>query len=203
MPILVFFVIFAVWLMYEIKKSNKKSEQKYNDFLEEEHKANSVRKQNIDNLAYLTIPYDTLPFDENAAPPIATYQNKLLALKEQCILNLTGYTNTELKLQYGAPNLELLTEYDTNFTTLARNLARWGDALYEQERLTEAKQVLEYGIQIQTDVSSNYITLARIYLMEERIDDIYALMEQAGSLKTLMKDSIIKQLQQLLSETDA
>lgn len=203
MPILVFFVIFAVWLMYEIKKSNKKSEQKFNDFLEEEHKANSVRRQNIDNLAYLTIPYDALPFDEDAAQPVVSCQNAILALKEKRILNLTGYTNTELKLQYGAPNLELLTEYDTNFTTLARNLARWGDALYEQKRLTEAKQVLEYGIQIQTDVSSNYITLARIYLMEERIDDIYALMEQAGNLKTLMKDSIIKQLQQLLSETDA
>ena len=202
MPILTFFVIFAVWLMYEIKKSTKKSEQKFNDFLEEEHRADSVRRQNIDNLAYLIIPYDTLPFDEAAAAPIAAYQNTLLALKEKRILNLTGYTNTELKLQYGAPNLDLLTEYDNNFTTLARNVARWGDALYEQERLTEAKQVLEYGIQIQTDVSSNYITLARIYLAEERIDDIYTLMEQAGSLKTLMKDSIIKQLQQLLSATD-
>lgn len=203
MPILVFFVIFAVWLMYEIKKSNRKSEQKFNEFLEEERRADAVRKQNIDDLAYLAIPYDTLPFDETTVPPITGYQNAILALKEKRILNLTGYTNTELKLQYGAANLELLSEYDTNFTTLARNLARWGDALYEQKQLTEAIQVLEYGIQIQTDVSSNYITLARIYLMEERIDDIYALMEQAGSLKTLMKDSIIKQLQQLLSETDA
>ena len=203
MPILVFFVIFAVWLMYEIKKSNRKSEQKFNEFLEEERRADAVRKQNIDDLAYLAIPYDTLPFDETTVPPITGYQNAILALKEKRILNLTGYTNTELKLQYGAANLELLSEYDTNFTTLARNLARWGDVLYEQKQLTEAIQVLEYGIQIQTDVSSNYITLARIYLMEERIDDIYALMEQAGSLKTLMKDSIIKQLQQLLSETDA
>lgn len=203
MPILVFFVIFAVWLMYEIKKSNKKSEQKFNEFLEEEHRADSVRKQNIDNLAYLTIPYDELPFDETAIQPIDRYQTAILALKEQRILNLTGYTNTELKLQYGAANLELLSEYDTNYTTLARNVARWGDSLYEQGRLTEAKQVLEYGIRIQTDVSSNYVTLARIYLAEERIDDIYSLMEQAGSLKTLMKDSIIRQLQQLLSATDA
>ena len=38
-------------------------------------------------------------------------------------MHLTGYTNTDLKLEYGAPNIKLLSAYDQRYTTLARTLA--------------------------------------------------------------------------------
>ena len=34
------------------------------------------------------------------------------ALKEKKILNLSGFTNTDLKLEYGVGNLTDLTDYD-------------------------------------------------------------------------------------------
>ena len=44
------------------------------------------------------------------------------ALKEKKILNLSGFTNTDLKLEYGVGNLTELTDYDNNYVTLSRSL---------------------------------------------------------------------------------
>lgn len=200
MPIFIFFVIFALWSMYEIRKSSATHQARRDAFWDNERAANDVRRQDISQLNYITIPFDLLPFNESATPPVLTYQNNIKELKDRRILNLTGYTNTELKFQYGAANLQDLTEYDENFTKLASNLARWGQALYDSGNLADAKTIFEYGISIHTDVSNNYLTLGRIYLSEDRIDAIYELMEQASDLKTLMKDSIIQHLRELLEQ---
>ncbi len=200
MPLFAFFVIFALWSMYEIRRSTAAGRKKSEEFWKQEREADNVRKQDISNLDYISIPFDKLPFNDSPELPARTYQDNILKLKDKKILNLTGYTNTELKLQYGAANLEALTEYDTNFTKLASNIARWGQNLYESGNLKDAITVLEYGIHIGTDVSSNYLTLGQIYLNQDRTDSIYDLIDQAGDLRTLMKDSILKHLRELLEQ---
>ena len=114
------------------------------------------------------------------------------------ILNLTGISNTELKLSYGAANLTELTEYDDNFTTLIKAIASLGHALIDNNDTADALSFLEYGISIGSDISSNYIDLAIIYAATDRFDDIRKLKEKAGMLKSLSRDNIIEQLNNML-----
>ena len=110
----------------------------------------------------------------------------------------TGISNTELKLSYGAANLTELTEYDDNFTTLIKAIASLGHALIDNNDTADALSFLEYGISIGSDISSNYIDLAIIYAATDRFDDIRKLKEKAGMLKSLSRDNIIEQLNNML-----
>ena len=123
--------------------------------------------------------------------------NTITGLKDKKILNLTGISNTELKLSYGAANLTELTEYDDNFTTLIKAIASLGHALIDNNDTADALSFLEYGISIGSDISSNYIDLAIIYAATDRFDD-RKLKEKAEMLKSLSRDNIIGQLDNML-----
>ena len=200
MPFFIFFVIFCLWLMYELRKNTRLHKKRSDAFWEAERQADNTRKKDISHLAYLTIPFDERPLQESLPDQVKRYQDAILALKDQPILNLGGLTNTELKSTYGAANLDALTICDTNYTTLVSNLARLGTYYYEQGDDERARKLLEYGILIGTDVSSNYVTLAHIYLKQNETDRIYDLMEQISDSHSLMKDSILQKLHALLAE---
>ena len=202
MPLFILFAIFALWLLYRIRQSNKLEQQRRDQFWQEEHEADNVRRQDISNLNYITIDYNALPFEDSALEPVKSYQNTILSLKDETILNLTGYTNTELKKMYGAPNLPELTEYDSNYTKLVSTLARWGKYCYEQNQLHQAKSIFEYGIQLGTDVSFNYTLLAEIYQSEGNAKQIQKLVNQAKQLRSLSKNTILTQLQAILNDMD-
>ena len=120
--------------------------------------------------------------------------NTITGLKDKKILNLTGISNTELKLSYGVANLTELTEYDDNFTTLIKAIASLGHALIDNNDTADALSFLEYGISIGSDISSNYIDLCNnICFATDRFDDIRKLKEKAGMLKSLSRDNIIEQ----------
>ena len=57
---------------------------------------------------------DALPDNERAEE----YRSLLTSLSTQPVVNLTGFTNTDLKLEYGTANITCLTEYDQNYTLL-------------------------------------------------------------------------------------
>ena len=194
-------VILSLFGLYKIHQSSKMDQQKRDQFWEEEREADNVRRQDISSLDYLTIPYDLLPFDESAKEPVKTYQSTLYKLQSQKILNLTGYTNTELKKLYGPANLPDLMEYDANYTLLCRTIAQWGKFCYDSDDFENARTLFEYGIQIHTDVSYNYILLAKIYQMQNEPDKIKDLIQIAQTLRSLMKESILKQLNELSGET--
>lgn len=200
MPFIIFFAIFCLWLMYELKKNTRLHKKRSDAFWETERQADATRKKDISHLAYLTIPFDELPLHEALPDQIKRYQDAILALKDQPILNLSGQTNTELKSTYGAANLDALSICDSNYTTLVSNLARLGTYYYEQGDDVRARKLLEYGILIGTDVSSNYVTLARIYLKQNETDRIYDLMAQISESHSLLKDSILQKLHALLAE---
>lgn len=193
------FAILAFIFMMFVKYTNSRDKHKSEDFLERESKANSTRKQSLDNLDYITIPIDSLPFYENATGEILRCQNVILSLSEKHIVNLSGKTNTDLKLEYGAANLPALTEYDNNFAELTGTIVKWAAALTDEGHEEDAVRVLEYGIQCNTDVSSNYLILADYYASKGDIRKIRTLRTRAMLLHTLMKDKIISKLDDLIS----
>ena len=187
------FVTFLVWLSIKLRKTNKKDDS----FWQREAEANNVRKQTLDNLDYITIPIDSLPFFYGIDKNLEELQNTITSLSSCTIVNLSNYTNRELKLMYGPGNLADLTEYDQNFTLLVRTLHKWGEQLSTLGYEKEAIQVLEYAVSIKSDVTAGYLLLGKLYLKQGQPQKLDTLLSAASSLDTLLKDSLIKQLKTL------
>lgn len=119
----------------------------------------------------------------------------LHSLSTRKIVNLTGYTNTDLKLSYGTANITCLTEYDQNYTLLVSTLQKWAEALYRGGAKKECRQVLEYAVSIGTDVSHTYFLLADLYDEEGESDLKCSLIEKASGLSSLSSKVIVRTLQ--------
>ncbi len=199
-PFFASFIVFCVWLGYEIHKSRNKAEQASYDFWEKEAKANNTRKKSLDNLDYIKIPFDSLP--TNACvddPTIYECWETLKILSENPIVNFTGISNTDLKLMYGAPNIDLLSRYDQNFTILVRTLQKLSQALYERGCLKEACQILEFAVSVRTDITGSYKLLASIYQQTGQSDKIYDLIPIAENLNTSLSKRIVSMLEEFTS----
>jgi hypothetical protein len=192
-------IIFIIWLQYEIRKSKRLSEKGNEDYWKLENQANLTRRSDISNLDYLTIPIDTLPMSDHEDASVNSYRDTIRKLSERKILNLTGITNTELKLKYGAANINLLSEYDNNYTTLVSTLQRWGERLNSSGFVSEAVTVLEYAVSCQSDVSKTYKLLATIYMEQGTPEKIDRLIQVLSDIKMLRKDTVIEDLNKMRS----
>ena len=173
-------------------------------FWENEALANQTRRQPIDKLEYISVDNNLIDklsilTDED----IIDYTSKLQLLAKSKILNLTGITNTELKLQYGAANLTTLSEYDQNYTKLVSILYRLGARLHEIGEDKLAIETLENGIDLGSDVSGNYILLATLYNEYGMKDKIDNLMLKASTLNTINKNYIMDTLSNINSSIGA
>lgn len=221
------FIVFMFWLRYEIRKSDRISDNQNDSFWEKERQASFSRKKDLSNLNYITIPIDQLPFSINtnqipdALPghecseiactdvasdetvhtsSILETEEQILKLKDKKIVNFTGITNTQLKLDYGVANLEELSEYDHNFTKLVCLLNTWGNLLHQENRDEEAIQVLSYAVDQGSDVSSSYLLLGQLYYEKNEPSKINRLIDQAEQLNSLSKTRIIRELTELLNK---
>ena len=105
------FIIFVLILNFAIHKNNHSQENVQEQFWENERQANFTRRKDIHILNYLTIPIEKIPQNLHTDA-----EKTLVRLSSDKMLNLSGITNTELKLEYGAANLDELSSYDANFT---------------------------------------------------------------------------------------
>lgn len=200
MPVfLISFIIFVVWLRYEINKSKKSSDKHHGDFWEREQQSNFSRKADISSLDYIIVPMDELPFVHTQEDDLSQIQEQVKLSSQKKLLNLSSSTNTDLKLKYGTANLSLLSEYDQNYSNFIQNLYKWAKLLYEKGYLAEAEKVLELGITYHSDISGNYTLLANLYKDKNDFDSIGKLIKKAEELNTLMKDSIIKSLTKIMN----
>ena len=184
-PFFASFIVFCLWLTYEIHKSGRKEEQSADAFWERESEANRTRRKPLDDLSYITIPFDTLPMDTmKDDPEIADCYDTLHSLSEEPIVNLTGISNTDLKLMYGAPNIGLLTQYDQRYTVLARTLQKLAVLLYQRGCIKDAEAILTFAVSTRTDVSASYRLLASIYKelgTPKKINDLIPVAEGLNS----------------------
>lgn len=197
MPFFASFIIFIVWLTYELSKSRRHAEKKKASYWEKEAQANNTRRKSLDDLNYITIPFEKLPMGVlTEREDIQECIQTLHTLAASPIVNFTGITNTDLKLQYGAPNIDLLMRYDQNYTTLACTLQKWAEKLYNAGYITETKRILEFALSTDTDVSNSYRLLASIYASEGNTEGIAALKDKAQNLKSGTRNIIVRILQE-------
>lgn len=188
-----------IWIYMKITTNNigKDTEK----FMDREIRANKVRKQPLDSLEYITVPIEKIPRpDDYPNERICELTGILMELSTKTIVNLTGISNTDLKLTYGAPNLPLLTEYDQNFTTLCTTIYDLGCEYLAVGLKTTAVTVLNVGVDLGTDISKNYLTLAEIYAEEGNFSEIQRLITCADNIRSLTKNSTISKLIDILDE---
>ena len=197
---LIIFIVFVYTIIVVAQNTRRQraiAEKKEQEFWDREKRANSVRKKSLDGLNYVKIPLDKLPMDALPEDEKAREYTELLAyLSTQPIVNLTGFTNTDLKLEYGTANITPLSQYDQNYTTLVRTLQQWAELLLKADLAAEAETVLAYAISIGTDVSHTYYALAKIYADRAEYDKIAELIHQAEGLRSALRGSIVRTLQE-------
>lgn len=194
---LVIFALFCGWSCYEAKKHTRLEQKKEDEFWEREREANSVRRKPIDHLDYIKIPKE-LPVDllkDNIEMP--NILKTVESLRNDKILNLTGYSNTDLKLEYGAPNLTELSRYDSNFTALVTTFQKWADLLLNENYEKEAVELMEYIVSIGGDIGKTYRLLGKYYLRNSMEDKFDELLKSADSLRSLNKPYILQSVKDL------
>ena len=197
-PILGIVLVGMIALALRYRYLNKKMDNDNEAFYERERIANSTPKKDISNLTYIKVPLDKFPIGQIEDDEIKVIEYKLVALSEKDILNLVGKTNTDLKEEYGVPNFDKMQEIGENFNELTVTLVEYSNELILRNMLDEAISVLEYGIAIKTDVSKNYTLLGDCYKQKNQPRKIKVLREQAERYDGIMRESIIRHLDELL-----
>lgn len=195
LPFLAIFIIVTIYIAIRRSSAMHSEQQVWEDFRAREQEANWTRKQDISNLAYIKLPLDALPLGKFEDDVLTSYETALRDLSTQPICNLNGISNTDLKLRYGAANLNVLSQCDTNYSTLVSLLANYGEKLFELSHPAEAKQVLEYSLSLGSDVGKAYELLATIYEYEGQPEKINALCESAQKITSIRRNSILRKLE--------
>ncbi|MBE5906074.1 MAG: hypothetical protein E7277_04655 [Lachnospiraceae bacterium] len=199
MPLLClsFFILIVSTINFFGGNTRNRDRAKRDAFWAKESEANATECKDLSSLPYITLD-DALFTITVSEPELVSLKDQLLSLKDKKIVNFTGYTNTDLKLTYGAANIGALTQFDQNFTDLCAYVRDFGKALLDAGQVEDAQTVLEYGIRIGSDITENYVILAYLYLEKHQTYRIDSLIESASQLNSLSKDTIILKLTKIV-----
>ncbi len=201
-PFLTFFIAFIIALAIRYAYLDKKRKDIEDAFWEKEEQAKHVPNRDLSELEYIRIPLDEFPIGRYDDDEIAGIEDAIMALDKKRIINITGMTNTEVKLAYGTGNLEELSRMEDNYNELTVLLTDYAKALLEHEDYEAAKTVLEFGISIGTDVSGNYELLGDCYLALGQNKDIEELKQTVLSRHLLLESKILFYLDDLLGQNE-
>lgn len=184
-PFLAIFITFCLVLTYYIRKGDADQQKIQDEFWEKERLANAVRKKDISKLDYITIPFDKIPVKLHTST-----EKKLYEFENKPMLNLTGISNTDLKLEYGTANITILSEYDTNFSDFIALLPDYVTELQEAGHSDTALMLLEFAIACNADSRKLYEQLASIYIAQGTADKLDTLFLQSEQLPELTKRAV-------------
>ncbi len=195
-------LIICALIAYEKRKSDRSMKNATEHFWDREREANLTRRKDISQLPYITIPYESLPLTElpDSEEYCAAVQ-QLQSLSGKQILDLSGQTNTDLKLAYGAANLPVLMECDQNYLVLVRTLSRMAGLLTDAGKDDAAEAVLCFAIDAGSTIRSDYEQLAVIYGNRRDYRKLDALIARAERLETPTKVSLLASLNAIKEQT--
>lgn len=184
-PFLAIFITFCLVLTYYIRKGDANQKKVEDEFWEKERLANAVRKKDISKLDYITIPFEKIPQKLETST-----EKKFFSFAEKPMLNLTGISNTDLKLTYGTANITILSEYDTNFTDFVALLPEYTRELQEAGQIETAQMLLEFAVECNADSRKIYEQLASIYKENNQLERIENLYSSAEHLPEFTKKAV-------------
>ena len=192
-----FMVAFVLFLAYKRRKQTRNQSEVNEAFLERERRANATRRKDISNLDYLPFSADTLPIAEYPDEELASCEHILESLSGKRIINLSSYSNTDLKLMYGPANLNDLSEYDENYHILTDTLLSYAKRELELDREAAAVTILEYAVRLRIDSSRIYLMLAKLYQKQHMPEKTDHIIDVLSSMDTDFASSTIQKLNHL------
>ena len=193
-PILPFFLLFLILLAIRLRSLTAKQEQQEAEFWAKEQKANTTPAKDISNLRYITIPIEKFPLNFSSDEKVLEIEKELKELSGHRLLNLSGVSNTDLKLTYGVPNFETMSKIGEDFDRVCILLNQYSAALMEAGRTDDVITVLEFAVGAGTDISQCYTRLAECYRLKEMDSKLDLLKTQIEQSQLMLKDSILQKI---------
>lgn len=193
-------VSFFLFVAFRIRHLSAKEAKQKDDYWERERRADLTPARDLSAIDYITIPMEKFPlsfFDENPDEEADMIIDELTELSKTRLLNLNGMSNTDLKLEYGRRNLDEMQEIADRFSRVEVLLCDLAKCFMQKEKYAEAAQILEYGVSIGSDVSSDYTLLGECYKQLKEPEKIDELCRQVESMSFLMKGTVLRDLSQL------
>lgn len=196
-PFFATFLLFIIVFNIAVRLRNRSTDNADEAFRERESAANAVRRKSLSDLSYVTLSLEGLPVTlSESLPEAAEILEQLRTLTEIKAVDLSAYSNTELKEMYGVSNLPLLTEYDQNFTEIALLLQKWAALLWEKEEKEAAAKILEYAVSMGSDLSQTYSLLAQYYVEKKDLSGLQNLKEKANALQSSSKSLVLSAIKE-------
>lgn len=190
-------VTFILFVAFRIRTLRAKEVKRDEAFWERERMADLTPARDLSAIDYITIPIEKFPlsfFEENPDEEADMIIDELTELSKTRLLNLNGKTNTDLKLEYGRKNLPEMQQIDERFSRVTVLLCDLAKCFMEKEKYAEAAQILEYGMSIGSDISSNYTLLGECYKKLGDEDKFSDLRQKVDSMDFLMKGAVLRSL---------
>ncbi|MBQ9607927.1 MAG: hypothetical protein IJV15_00615 [Lachnospiraceae bacterium] len=198
--VLIILTLLLGFLMYRSNVvQNKRESKEKEEFWDREMKASFTRRADISKLDYITLNTDALPIKEAEQKGFSNITKNLIYYTDKKLLNLSAYSNTDLKLMYGPANLEELSEYDNNFNQVIRIINKLSTKLIEADESELAKRFLEYNISLGSDISSDFEMLGNIYYSKNDMDSFNKLEAKADKISSLSHNLIKLKLDNIKS----
>lgn len=196
-PIPVFFIFFVAFAAFAAFKRSRQTQNQNHanlSFLERERIANNTRKKDISNLNYLNFCAERLPLSVCEDPTLNAIETTLKELADQKIINLSQYSNTDLKMMYGPANLTALSEYDDNYHRLATTLTAYAVRLEELNHVAAATAALEYAMELGIQFSQIYLKLAELYRKQHTPEKISSIQEALLAMEESFASHVLPKL---------
>ena len=197
-PFLTVFIVFVVFLAIRYRSIANRRAKRMDAYWDRQERAEHTPAKDLTNLPYIKVPLRQLPLDETEEDEeLATLIGSIRELSHLPLLNLNGKDNAYLKETYGTDNFDYMTTVADNFDRLQMLLVDYAKVLMQKERINDAILILEYGVSIGSDISSNYTLLGECYQTTGQLDKIPALKEKLQQLHLLLEPSILSYLDSL------
>jgi hypothetical protein len=203
--IFILFLSLVFVLQHNLRKSKKTDQALKDQFWSKEKQSLTVRKKSFSESDYIRPSLDSLNFDKfTPSLPADRLQhqqliqdlNRLVVLD---MMNFSHMSNSEIRIAYGTANQTVVTDNEEHYNQFLKTLAKYGHFMLDHEESYEAEAAFRLAIDLGSDYTDHYLSLATLYENSNKKEAIQPLIQQANELTSLSKDSIIKKLNNFLS----
>lgn len=192
------FLIFIGWMHYEKRKASRKEDRIEDEFWRREDEANRTRNKDISHLPLFHMDESKIPMPVSEDENICYYQKQVKNSLALPMMDLSEYSNTDLKLAYGVGNFKTLSDYDENFNAFLMNMSNLGNAYFQSGLLQEAETVFRLCLTSGSGKSTDYKALANVYSVMGTPGKISALITEIETSELPRKSTLVEDLRQLL-----
>ncbi len=147
-------LILAFLVNYASNKNKRNRAASLDAFWEREMKANTTRKKDISNIDFITLPDFLSSPTGSLSEEIQDIEARIAEISDKKFVNLSGKTNTDLKLEYGAANFPDLSEWDSNYIKLVQLMQKYIVALRKEGYDEKAQKIVEFAREVAPEVNT-------------------------------------------------